>query len=100
MNRIILDYLLKNFLKTFVIFILVFYSFGMVLNLFEEVEFFKDANVSIFIPLILTGIYVPSLIIKLLPFIILSIDFYKWYGIDLIIKPLKSWETYLECVGN
>ena len=70
MNRIILDYLLKNFLKTFVIFILVFYSFGMVLNLFEEVEFFKDANVSIFIPLILTGIYVPSLIIKLLPFII------------------------------
>ena len=31
---------------------------------------FKNLNVSLFIPLILTSIYIPSLLIKILPFII------------------------------
>jgi lipopolysaccharide export system permease protein len=70
MNKIILNYLLKNFLKTFFYLVLIFYSFGVILNLFEEVEFFKNLDVSIFTPLILTGIFIPSLIIQLLPFII------------------------------
>ena len=46
------------------------YSFGIILNLFEEIEFFKHSNVSILTPLLLTSIYVPSLIINLLPFVI------------------------------
>ena len=70
MNKIIFNYLLKNFLKTFIIFILVFYCFGMILNLFEEIEFFKNINVSILTPLMLTSIFIPSMIIKYLPFII------------------------------
>ena len=70
MNKIFLNYLLKNFLKTFLIFVLVFYCFGVILNLFEEIEFFKNMDVSIFIPLMLTSIFIPSLIIKILPFII------------------------------
>ncbi|MDC0937717.1 LptF/LptG family permease [Pelagibacteraceae bacterium] len=70
MNKIILNYLLTNFLKTFFIFTLVFYCFGIILTLFEEIEFFKNINVSIFIPLMLTGIFIPSMIIKILPFII------------------------------
>ena len=70
MNKIILNYLLINFLKTFLIVILIFYCFGMILNLFEEIEFFKNLNVSIFLPLILTSIYIPTMIIKILPFII------------------------------
>ena len=41
MNRIFLNYLLINFLKTFLVFVLVFYCFGVILNLFEEIEFFK-----------------------------------------------------------
>ena len=41
MNSIILNYLLKKFLKTIFIFVLVFYCFGIILNLFEEVEFSK-----------------------------------------------------------
>ena len=45
-----LNYLLINFLKTFFVFVFVFYCFGVILNLFEEVEFFKNINVSIFIP--------------------------------------------------
>ena len=70
MNNLILNYLLKNFLKTFFIFVLIFYCFGMILNLFEEIEFFKNINVSILTPLILTSIFIPSMIIKFLPFII------------------------------
>ena len=70
MNKIFLNYLLKNFLKTFLIFVLVFYCFGVILNLFEEIEFFKNLESSIFIPLILTNLYIPSMMINLLPFII------------------------------
>ncbi len=70
MNKIFLNYLLKNFLKTFLMFVLITYSFGMILNLFEEIEFFKNINVSILKPLMLTSIFVPSMVIKLLPFII------------------------------
>ena len=70
MNKIFLNYLLKNFLKTILIFVLVFYCFGVILNLFEEIEFFKNMDVSIFIPLMLTSIFIPSMIVKILPFII------------------------------
>ena len=40
------------------------------MNLFEEIEFFKNLNVNIVTPLILTSIFIPSMIIKILPFII------------------------------
>ena len=70
MNKIILNYLVQNFLKTFLIIILLFYCFGILLNLFEEIEFFKNLKVSIFFPLFLTSMIIPSLIIKILPFII------------------------------
>ena len=70
MNNIIFNYLIRNYLKCFFIIALVAYCFGIILNLFEEVEFFKYSEVSIFTPLLLTCIFVPSLIIKLLPFII------------------------------
>ena len=46
-----------------------FYCFGIILNLFEEIEFFKNIEVSILTPLMLTSIFIPSMIIKYLPFI-------------------------------
>tara|TARA_E500000178_G_scaffold302430_1_gene311944 strand:- start:3947 stop:5035 length:1089 start_codon:yes stop_codon:yes gene_type:complete len=70
MNKIILNYIIINFLKTFLISVLIFYSFGLILNLFEEIEFFKDLEVSFITPLIVTSIFVPSIIVQLLPFII------------------------------
>ena len=70
MNNIIIKYILKNFFKYFFIVILFIYAFGIILNLFEEVEFFKNLNVNIFLPLMLTGMFVPSMILDLLPFII------------------------------
>ncbi len=70
MSQVILNYILKNFLKYFFIVIIVIYGFGIILNLFEEIEFFKELDVNIFLPLMLTGIFVPSMILDLLPFII------------------------------
>ena len=51
MNKVILNYILKGFIKNFLIVVGVFYCFGLILNLFEEVEFFKNLNVSILTPL-------------------------------------------------
>ena len=57
MNKIILNYILKNFLKTVFMWILIFYCFGVILNLFEEIEFFKNLDVSIFTPLCYKYLY-------------------------------------------
>ncbi len=70
MNKVLYNYLFLNFLKTFFIIIGVFYGFGIILNLFEEIEFFKNLDVSILKPIILTSIIIPSILLKLLPFII------------------------------
>ena len=70
MNKVLFNYILKNFLKTFILIVFIAYCFGVILNLFEEVEFFKNLNVSMFTPLVLTIILIPSMLIKILPFII------------------------------
>ena len=70
MSKVLFKYLLSNYFKTILKTILIFFCFGLILNLFEEIEFFKNLNVSIFVPLMLTALYIPSMIIKLLPFII------------------------------
>ena len=41
MKNILLNYIIKRFLKTFIIMVLFFYSFGIILNLFEEIEFLR-----------------------------------------------------------
>ncbi len=70
MNNIIFQYLLNGYLKTIFKVILFFFSFGIILNLFEEIEFFKTLGAPLLTPLILTSLYIPGMMIKLLPFII------------------------------
>ena len=70
MNKVLFNYLLSGFFKTIFKVILIFYCFGLILNLFEEIEFFKNLNVAIVVPVTLTALFIPSLIIKMLPFII------------------------------
>ena len=69
MNRILFKYILTGFLKTLLIVILIFYCFGVILNLFEEIEFFKNLDKSLLLPIALTALYIPSMILKLIPFI-------------------------------
>ena len=68
MNKILMNYLLSGFFTTIMIVILIFFCFGVILNLFEEIEFFKNLNTPIITPIILTCLYIPGLLIKLLPF--------------------------------
>ena len=42
----------------------------MILNLFEEIEFFKNLDTSALVPLKLTILYIPGMLVQLLPFII------------------------------
>ena len=51
MNGIFIKYLLSNFLKVVLTVSLIAYSLGIILNLFEEIEFFKDTGKNLYYPL-------------------------------------------------
>ena len=82
----LLSYLLINYLKTIFKVILISYPFGIILNLFEEIEFFKNLDQNILMPLILTALYIPSEIIKMLPLLYL----YLVCGFFLICEIIKT----------
>ena len=81
MNKVIYNYLIFNYLKIIANFILVFMALGIVLNLFEEIEFFKNLDVNISLPIFLTLLFVPNTIIKLIPFIVFFSS--MWYFVSL-----------------
>jgi len=64
-------YFAKEFLKTTLNISAVFFCFGLIINLFEEINFFKDYDVGIYLPIILSFFYVPSLFYNMFPFVIL-----------------------------
>ena len=68
---IINKYLALEFLKVIINMILIFFALGFIMNLFEEINFFKDINIGIYIPILLSTIIVPSLLYNMFPFIIL-----------------------------
>jgi len=81
MNKVIYNYLIFNYLKIIGNFILVFMALGVVLNLFEEIEFFKNLDVNVSLPIFLTLLFVPNTILKLIPFIIFLSS--MWYFVSL-----------------
>lgn len=81
MNKIINKYLISGFLKIVINAILIFICLGITLNLFEEIEFFKKVDEDIALPVLLTFMYIPNLIIKLLPFIIFVAS--MWYLVSI-----------------
>tara|TARA_B100000242_G_scaffold237009_1_gene176875 strand:- start:98 stop:1180 length:1083 start_codon:yes stop_codon:yes gene_type:complete len=64
-------YLAKVFTLTLVKTFLVFMSLAFILNIFEEINFFKDLEVSITIPIFLTFLNLPSIVFDIFPFIFL-----------------------------
>ena len=76
MNKIVNKYLIFKFFKTTFNTVLIFLALGIILNLFEEIEFFKNLNLSLALPIILSLSYVPTLILELLPFIIFLSSMY------------------------
>jgi len=70
-NIVINKYLAIEFIKISANAILVFFCLGFIMNLFEEINFFKDIDVGIDLPVLLSVIIVPSLLYNMFPFIIL-----------------------------
>ena len=64
-------YISKEFLKIVINMSLAFFCLGYIVNFFEEINFFKDYNVGIDLPLIMSALFVPSLLYNMFPFIIL-----------------------------
>ena len=70
-NFVVNKYLAKEFFKIVINTSLTFFCLGFVLNIFEEINFFKDLEVGINIPIILSVLFVPSLLYNMFPFVIL-----------------------------
>ena len=68
---VINKYLSREFTKIVINTIVIFFCLGLIMNLFEEINFFKDINVGIYLPVLLTSLKVPSLLHNMLPFIVL-----------------------------
>ena len=81
MNKVVNKYLVFGFLKVILNVVLIFICLGIILNLFEEIEFFKDLNENISLPFLLTAMFIPNLIIKLLPFVVFIAS--MWYLISI-----------------
>ena len=62
MNNKINNYLIFNYSKVLLNALLISFCIGLILNLFEEVEFFKNSGENLLLPIILTLSYIPNLI--------------------------------------
>ena len=64
-------YLGKEFIKIVINTSIIFFCLGFIMNIFEEINFFKDFDVTISTPIILSFLFVPSLLNNFFPFVIL-----------------------------
>ena len=69
-NFVLNKYLVNQFLQSFFNIILIFIALGLIMNLFEEINFFREFNVNISIPIGLSLMVIPSMLVSILPFII------------------------------
>ena len=77
-------YLIKLFLKKILNIFLIFLTLTFILNLFEEINFFKDLEVSLFFPVILSALNIPSTLFEIFPFIFLIGT--QFFFLDIIDK--------------
>ena len=68
---VINNYLGRELLKIILNMVIVFFCLGFLINLFEEINFFKDFDVGIEVPIILSTLYIPNLLYNAFPFVIL-----------------------------
>ena len=64
-------YILILFSKTLLEVTLIFFSLILLINIFEEINFFRNENVTAYYPLFLSMLNTPSIIFDILPFIFL-----------------------------
>jgi len=69
--KIYKKHIINNFLKLLLIISSIFFILVLLLNLFEELNFFKDTNQSLYYPLLLNILNAPSILVNIFPFIFL-----------------------------
>ena len=84
MNSVINKYLIFGFLKTIGNMVLIFTALSILLTLFEEIEFFKKLDVGLILPVILTFLFIPNLLIELMPFIVFLSSMWFFVHIKII----------------
>jgi len=68
---IINKYLATQFIKIVFNISIIFFCLGFIMNIFEEINFFKDFEVNITTPILLSFLFIPSLLDDFFPFVIL-----------------------------
>jgi len=69
--KIYIKYIVNNFIKLLLIISSIFFLLVLLLNLFEEINFFKDTNQGLYYPLLLNILNAPAILINIFPFIFL-----------------------------
>ena len=106
MIKVYQTYIIKSYSKIFSFVLLCFFSLIVILNIFEEISYFKDIDVGVYFPFLLTILNTPSTLFEIFPFIFLlssqffflelidknELEFLKVHGLDniKIIKILSS----------
>ena len=103
MLKIYTKYILKKFYIKFILISFVFFSLGIILNIFEEISFFSNQDANFFIPYILTFLNAPITLFEIFPFIFLiSAQFYFYEIIknDEIILFKSNGLSNLKIINN
>ena len=116
MIKIYQNYLVKLFLKKITLLSGIFLSLIFILSIFEEISYFKDIDVDIYFPILLTLLNAPSTLFEIFPFIFLissqffflelidknELEFLKVHGLNniKIIKILSSTSIILGMFFN
>ena len=69
--KVYIKYIVNNFIKLLLIVSSIFFLLVLVLNLLEELNFFKNSNESLYYPLLLNILNAPSILVDIFPFIFL-----------------------------
>ena len=91
-------YILSLFSKTLIEVTLVFFSLILIINLFEEINFLENENVSGYYPIFLSLLNTPAIIFDILPFIFLISTLF--FFIKLIDKNELSIFKYTGITNN
>ena len=94
MFKIYEKYIIKKFIEKFLIVTLVFLSLSIILGVFEEISFFKDAEANFFLPYFMTLLNAPITLFEIFPFIFLISTQFVFYEIfkkdELIILKVNG----------
>ena len=85
-TNILRKYIFVEYSKLILKTTLLFFALGIIINLFEEINFFKDHEVDFLFPLLMSILKVPSMVYKIFPFIFLI------SSIFLFVKLIQSEE--------